>query len=365
MDKYLHTPTNLKPTVANAIQILESGGVVGIPTETVYGLAACIDQPAGIDQVFALKNRPKDHPLIVHIGDPNALKKYTQEIPHYVEILIQKFWPGPLTLILKKTEAVSDVITAGQDSVAIRMPNHPIALELLKKLKAPVVAPSANKFMQVSPTSRAHVLEGLGEDLLVLEGGECEVGIESTIVDARNPTEAVIVRPGMIGLEDLVAVLKDSRVPVRYFSEAQENQDHQDYTKDVHSGDLQASEKSNALKAPGLCKKHYSPVKKLYLLKSKKLLAELLIQLAKEHGPDVGMYFLSFGFSEELFELYQAMDNYFVTHDMPTMPAQYAQELYGALHEADESHATVIIVECPPKTKEWVAVLDRLVKAAG
>ncbi len=359
MDNDLKKAPKLSRVLQEAIKILESGGIIGIPTETVYGLAACINQPLAIHKVFELKNRPKDHPLIVHIGDFQDLKKYTRDVPSYVDVLIHKFWPGPLTFILKKTDEISDLITAGQDSVAVRMPNHPVTLELLKNLDAPLVAPSANKFMQVSPTSPGHVHEGLGEDLFVLDGGECVVGIESTIIDARNPDEIIILRPGMINLDDLEGALKDLKIKIRYLEKPEGDLSEKNQGKDISGNSLQA------VKTPGSCKKHYSPSKKLYLLKSKKLLAELLIQLAKEHGPDVGMYFLSFGFSEELFDLYQAMDNYFVTHDMPTTPGQYAQELYGALHEADESHSTVIIVESPPRTKEWVAILDRLAKAAG
>ena len=341
-DKYLG-PSTTNQAIQQADKVLNAGGLVGIPTETVYGLAARIDIPSAVNQVFELKQRPKDHPLIVHIGEAKDLSRYACEIPGYVDVLIKKFWPGPLTLILKKTEAVSDLITANQDSVAIRMPNHPLTLELLRNLDAPLVAPSANKFMQVSPTSADHVREGLGKDLFVLDGGECRVGIESTIIDARNPAEIIILRPGMISREDLVQALgSDEKISVRY---------------------REAEEKTP--KAPGLCEKHYSPTKPLVLLNSKDSLVDVLEKLAEERGEPASIYFLSFGFSEELFELYQEVDAYFVTHDMPTSPELYAKVLYGALHEADDSLASVILLEAPPKTKEWVAIWDRLGRAAG
>lgn len=246
-----------------------------------------------------------------------------------------------MTLLVKKTDQVPDSVTAGQDTVAIRMPNHPLTLSLLKTLNVGVVAPSANLFMQVSPTTARHVKEGLGESLYVLDGGPCQVGIESTIVDVRDPHSAVILRPGMVTREGLEEVLSSEGISVRYREEAP------------------------SPKVSGDHPKHYSPRKPLILLPHPKLFPELLVKLAKEKGENVGIYFLSFGFSEEFSQVYQELAGYFVLHDMPTQPSAYARALYEALHDADDSRADVIVLEAPPKTSEWIAIWDRISRAVS
>ncbi len=324
----------IQTPLTQAIKILNAGGLIGIPTETVYGLAARVDCPSAVSQVFERKKRPKNHPLIVHIGQTSDLSRYARDIPNYVWRLTEKFWPGPLSLVLKKTEAISDEISAGQDSVAIRMPNHPLTLTLLKQLGSALVAPSANLFMQVSPTTAQHVRESLGSDLFVLEGGPCEIGIESTIVDVRNPKEAIILRPGMLSWEQLASVLDPEGVSVRYRELGEE-----------------------APKMPGDCPRHYSPKKKVYLLSSQTVLREFSLNFMKEQGREANLYLIALG----TFEAKNQIDpNLLTIKEMPLSPEAYAQVLYRALREGDDSNREIIVIESPPKTAQWRGIWDRI-----
>lgn len=192
-----------------AVTILESGGLVAVPTETVYGLAAIISNPVAVRRVFDVKGRPHGHPLIVHVADSEQARALSHDWPESAERLTTEFWPGPVTVIVKRSSAVSDEVTGGRDSVAIRCPSHPLFHELLERLSAPLAAPSANRFGRVSPTSARHVIDDLGDDVdYVLDGGPCTIGLESTIVDCTT-SPVQVLRPGAISEDDIRRVVGD------------------------------------------------------------------------------------------------------------------------------------------------------------
>jgi L-threonylcarbamoyladenylate synthase len=194
-------------SIHRAAEIIRQGGVVALPTETVYGLGADAFNPLAVARIFEIKNRPFFDPLIVHIADPNEMSRLVIEIPPDAERLIQRSWPGPLTIILFKREEVPDIVTAGLPTVAIRMPRHPIALRLIREAACPIAAPSANPFGYVSPTTAEHVREQLGDRVdLILDGGPCEIGLESTIISFSEGTPRLL-RPGGLPLEEIESVI--------------------------------------------------------------------------------------------------------------------------------------------------------------
>ncbi|HEV7536585.1 MAG TPA: L-threonylcarbamoyladenylate synthase, partial [Acidimicrobiia bacterium] len=196
----------VSPDVAEAVAVLRRGGLVAFPTETVYGLGADANNPAAVERLFAVKGRPRSHPVIVHLGDPMALKEWASEVPAEAWALAEAFWPGPLTLILPRADRVPDAVTGGAATVGLRVPAQPLALELLEAFGDGVAAPSANRFGRVSPTTAAHVRADLGSDVdLVLDGGMCRVGVESTIVDLSSAVPAVL-RLGGTSTEALAEV---------------------------------------------------------------------------------------------------------------------------------------------------------------
>ena len=224
--------------IDKARDVLNQGKLVAIPTETVYGLAGNAFDENAINAIFSLKNRPKSNPLIVHIKSLEYLEKVASHIPEKAKLLATKFWPGPLTLVLPKNPEISDLITAGKDTVAVRMPNHPLTLGLLNKLDFPLVAPSANPFGSISPTSAAHVMHYFENELeVVLDGGDCTIGIESTIVGFEEE-EVVVYRLGTLPLEEIEAVVG----PVKLKNSTSENP-----------------------QAPGMQERHYAPNKQSYL----------------------------------------------------------------------------------------------------
>jgi L-threonylcarbamoyladenylate synthase len=197
------TAARISADTNRAVLLLGAGEVVGLPTETVYGLAADGLNESAVRRVFAIKGRPPGHPVILHVGTSADLHRYAESVPEAAEKLVRAFWPGPLTLVLRRSAAVPDVVTGGRDTVGLRMPAHPLALDVLRRLGRPLAAPSANRFGKVSPTSAEHVLADLGDDVpFVLDGGRCEVGLESTIVDLSGAVPR-LRRPGKITIEDM------------------------------------------------------------------------------------------------------------------------------------------------------------------
>lgn len=301
---------------------------MAFPTETVYGLGADASCPAAVAKIFAAKGRPADHPLIVHLPADAWVEQWAQAIPDHAWELMEAFWPGPLTLILKKQDWVPDAVTGGQTTVGLRVPGHPVALHLLRCFaehndKAGIAAPSANRFGRISPTTAAHVRAELGDELLVLDGGACAVGIESTIIDCSRQ-QPVILRPGHIAPAHIAEILG--------FAPAIETAD-------------------GAPRVSGSLAAHYAPLTPMRMLPP----AEIRSVLAAEEAIALLVH------SPELAELCPAGGP--GCQCLPADPVGYAQGLYGALRRLDTGQARWIVVEQTPVSPAWSAVNDRLRRA--
>jgi L-threonylcarbamoyladenylate synthase len=309
----------VRSEVRRAAQILRAGGLIAFPTETVYGLGADAASEKAVARLYAVKGRPADHPVIIHFASPDQAFAWAREIPPAARALGQRFWPGPLTLILKRSALAKDFVTGGQDSVGLRVPSHPVAQELLKAFSGAIAAPSANRFGRVSPTTAAHVREDLGTDVeLVLEGGSSDVGIESTIVDLSGTTP-VLLRPGQVSkqeLESLIGTIGDKAA-----------------SSPRHSGGLE---------------RHYAPRTPARMVPAHALDKEI------SKGKSVAV--LAFSRPDERVDFWLRM---------PREPQAYAQRLYAALRELDSANCEQILVEAPPDTAEWAAVRDRLKRACS
>ena len=321
--------------IARAVATLRAGGLVAFPTETVYGLGADASNPEAIKKVFAAKGRPHDHPLIVHIAGVAQLDKWARDIPATAHTLAKKFWPGPLTLILKRAQGVSDLITGGQDTVAVRVPSHPLAQALLQAFGddgGGVVGPSANRFGRVSATTAAHVRSEFGDAVdYVLDGGACDVGIESTIVDVSGAKPALL-RPGIITAAQIESALGKSGA----------------------SGTLLATPGAQSPRAPGTLAKHYAPRTPVMLVESD-LIDELARSFARQ-GQRVAVLARN---------ARQPLIDKLTWIAAPESPAGYAHDLYASLRQLDDAGCDVMIVEEPPLAMEWAAVRDRLGRAAA
>jgi len=311
----------VSPEVRRAAEILKRGGLVAFPTETVYGLGADASSKAAVTRLYAAKRRPLDHPVIVHFADADLAFSWARDVPQAAKKLAAKFWPGPLTVILKKSARAGNFVTGGQDSVGVRVPSHPVAQELLRAFGGGIAAPSANRFGQVSPTTAAHVREDLGKDVeLVLDGGPSEVGIESTIVDLSSG-DPVVLRPGRISAAELEGAL-GSPVLARQSDSPR------------HSGGLE---------------RHYAPRTPARLVPTHELDKEIARLKDK-------IAVLAFSRPDERVDYWLRM---------PREPQAYAQKLYAALRELDSARCEMILIEAPPESPEWAGVRDRLVRATG
>jgi L-threonylcarbamoyladenylate synthase len=312
--------------IARAAVILRSGGVVVFPTETVYGLGADALNPRAVARVFAIKRRPPDHPLIVHLPDVSYLKDWACDIPRAAYRLAEKFWPGPLTLILKRAAIVPDSVTGGQDSVGLRVPGHPVALALLEKFGGAVAAPSANRFGHVSPTRAEHVREELGSEVdMILDGGPCQVGLESTIVSLLD-ARPLILRPGAISRSMLAEALGE----------------------EIETG---TAEKIT-LRAPGMLASHYAPRTPLHKVPAAQLYERAFALVTQ--GQRVGVLTRQEGAHKP--GLYYYL--------LPDDPKDYAHELYDTLRKADARRLDMLLIEEPPQDEAWLAVRDRVTRAA-
>lgn len=312
--------------IEQAADLLRAGHLVGIPTETVYGLAADATNPAAIKKVFEAKQRPIGHPLIVHLSDPEQIHQWVDRVPDIVWPLIDQYWPGPLTLLLPKKSGVSDFITGGQPGVAIRMPAHPVALETIRLLGGEIVAPSANPYGRISPTSASHVLRGMaGRIAAVLDGGECRVGIESTILDLTGNSPA-IARPGQVSRAELETFLGMA------------------ITNQATAGQA----------VPGNVKHHYQPVTPTIGVPAERL-PEALADLTGRAGRTGVIWWRSPPPESEVYEPIRLADN----------PDDYARMLYTAMHALDQAGLTRIVIELPPRTEPWLAIHDRLGRACA
>jgi len=331
--------------IQTAAKFLAEGKLVAVPTETVYGLGGDARNPAAIQKIFEVKNRPAENPLIIHLSHVSAIQDYACNIPPFAFLLAEAFWPGPLTLILPKHPSVLSSVTAGQHSVALRIPNHPVALALLETFGGGIAAPSANRSGALSPTQAEHVHKGLGSAVdYILEGGRCEVGIESTIVSLLNDAP-VILRQGHIRSEDIARVLGVKTI----------------------NNPSDGENKRETIVVPGSSLKHYAPSKPLRLLSSEELKNEIERCLTRDQICAV----LSYSFTQEQFlnERVKVQAQIEKNKGFPWItltpdPIIYAQALYAVLHDLDRSEANVILVEKPPINTDWLAVHDRLQRAS-
>jgi L-threonylcarbamoyladenylate synthase len=314
--------------IARAAQILRGGGLVAFPTETVYGLGANALEADAVERIYKAKGRPAYNPLIVHVADASQVLGVAREWPDKAARLAAAFWPGPLTLVLPKRPEIPPGVTAGLDTVAVRVPSHPVASALLTAAGLPIAAPSANRSTEVSPTTGAHVDKSLGDAVdLILDAGAAPVGIESTVVDV-SVDPPVVLRPGTIARADLARVIGEIGGAPRTTGES-------------------------ARRSPGMLDRHYSPRARLVLADAGR--ARELIEDARHGGKRAGVVLFSRG---------SVPGNRRETVELPADPAGYAAGLYAALHTLDDAGVDVIVVEQPPDRPEWAAVRDRLARAA-
>jgi len=327
------------PDYARAVALLQAGQLVAFPTETVYGLGADAADPQAVARIFAAKGRPADHPLIVHLAGAAYLDRWARDIPQAAWELAEAFWPGPLTLILKRAPDVPYAVTGGQETVGVRVPAHPVALELLRAYAqagggrhgmSGIAAPSANRFGRISPTDAAHVREELGDSVaLVLDGGRCPVGIESTIIDLSRDdvphSPPRLLRPGHVTPEQIATVIGVwPELP----------QSRQDAPR--VSGSLDA---------------HYAPRTPMRLVATAQVPA--VLDEARQGGRRCGLL------------AYSALTAPAQAHrQLPGDAAGYARGIYAALRELDQAAVDLIVVEAIPAAPDWAAVADRLRRAA-
>ena len=343
------TPLQSSVVINEAVQSLRDGGLVAFPTETVYGLGADAKNPEAIKKIFSTKGRPSNHPLIVHLAAPDrfdqaqvdwvpVLAPWVRDLSEDALKLINAFWPGPLTLVFKKDKSVLNELTGGQDTVAIRAPAHPIAQELLRKFKGGVVAPSANRFGKVSPTSAAdvrHEFEGV-LDLMVLDGGDCEVGIESTIIDLSSGDRAILLRPGVITPSVILA-----KTGIRVYQ----------------PGEV-FSETELLPKVSGSLKAHYAPTTPLRLYASGRVLDALSEFPDTKSRVAVAVWDSESSLSHDGYPLV-----HFEEVVIPSDSATFASRLYRSLRDLDQQDWDLILFPEPPVGEEWDGVRDRLQRA--
>lgn len=313
--------------IKEAAHLLRQGKLVAFPTETVYGLGADASSAQALAELYRVKGRPVTHPVIVHLADFTQVA-YWAHVPESAKLLAEKFWPGPMTLILPRASHVLDQVTGGQDSVGIRIPSHPLALELLREFGGGVAAPSANRFGRLSPTSAQAVAEGLGDDVsMILDGGSCQVGIESTIISLLD--QPAILRPGMIAREQVEAVIGRLADPVA-----------------AASGAPAAHEP----RVPGALASHYAPLTELIIMRAEQILAH-------NFGP-CGII----AFPQTCRSLRARKQDVVVEASLD--PEEYARMIYGELRRLDALKLERIIVEAVPAEGKWHGVYDRLSRAS-
>ncbi|HEY3510129.1 MULTISPECIES: L-threonylcarbamoyladenylate synthase [Kribbella] len=311
--------------IEKAVEVLRAGGLVAIPTETVYGLAADAEDPQAVGRIFTTKGRPPSHPLIVHIGSAEQLDDWADDVPETARLLAERFWPGPLTLVLRRGRRVPLATTGGLETVAIRVPDHPVALELLTAFGGAVAAPSANRFGSVSPTTAEHVRLELGDDVdYVLDGGPCGVGVESTIVDVTGPAPTVL-RPGGVTREDLEAAL----------------------------GRALAVPTTSTVRVPGQHPSHYAPRARVVLVAPEDLAAEA--HRYADHKVGVLLPPALSG---------TAVDAHAVVQLPDSLP-DYARGLFSYLRDLDHQGCDLILATLPDETGLGLAIANRLRRAAG
>ena len=344
-------PARATAAIAEAARTLAGGGLLGLPTETVYGLAADADNATAVAAIFSAKGRPSDHPLIVHVaahdGGMSGVAHYAAQVPAFAQQLMAAFWPGPLTLILPRRDGVAAAAAGGQNSVGLRCPSHPVAQALLAALRQPangqpvvwgVAAPSANRFGRVSPTTAAHVQSEMGDGLLILDGGPCDVGIESTIIDCSRGAP-VLLRPGGITAGQVEAACGQ---------------------KLLSQDDMEARA-GRAPRASGTLESHYAPNAKVRLMDAKALQQALDmlgadLDKSAHDKPAIAVYARS---------TLKTPAQKILRRAMPKDAAAAAHELFAVLRELDAQQVKLIWVEAPPADPVWDGVRDRLQRASA
>jgi L-threonylcarbamoyladenylate synthase len=322
-------------SIERAAAALMAGELVGLPTETVYGLAADATSDAAVAKIFAAKGRPTDHPLIVHVASAQDVPHFAARVPAFAQQLIDRFWPGPLTIILPRREGVATASAAGQDSIGLRCPSHPVARALLEACRSlpgggvrGLSAPSANRFGRVSPTTAVHVAAEFGDALLVLDGGPCDVGIESTIIDCTRDAP-VLLRPGGISRDEVEAACG---LPVLTPQEAA----------------------GAAPRASGTLEAHYAPEAKVRLMDAKALQTALDVL-----GPEAA-HIATWSRA-----ILRSPSSRIIRRRMPDDAAATAHQLFAVLREFDAQGVRLIWIETPPDTPAWEGVRDRLQRASA
>ncbi len=307
-----------------AARVLRAGGLVAFPTETVYGLGANALDDAAVRRIYEAKGRPASNPVIVHVADALAVRPLVREFCDVAQVLADHFWPGPLTLVLPRSERVPDVVTAGGPTVAVRIPKHPLALALLREVGLPIAAPSANRSTCLSPTRAEHVRSGLGGHIdMILDGGPCSGGLESTVLDVTTDPPRLL-RPGLVTLTQLQAIV--GRIEVG------------------------PSCSEEPARSPGLLERHYAPCTPLVLANDNGM---SLVDSLTRQGKRVGWVTMESTSHEGA-----------VVRVMSADPAVYASNLYDMLHQLDQMGLDRIVVSLPPQGDAWSAVHDRLRRAS-
>jgi L-threonylcarbamoyladenylate synthase len=341
-------------SIAQAADVIVAGGLVGLPTETVYGLAADAANEAAVAKIFAAKGRPSEHPLIVHVADAASASRFASQTPDFAQKLMDAFWPGPLTLILPRRPDIAAAAAGGQNSVGLRCPSHPVALALLKACAERgihgLAAPSANQFGRVSPTTARHVQGEFGDDLLILNGGACSVGIESTIVDCSRGVP-VLLRPGVLTAtqiefacgQNLLSNTELSRQEIRRL--------------EANLAPLEAAPREilpEAPRASGMLESHYAPKAKLRLMDAKAL--QTALDILSTDAKHIAVYSR---------QQMQSASTNIIFRRMPDDAGFAAQQLFATLRELDQPDIKLIWVETPPEDAVWDGVRDRVTRAAA
>ena len=328
------TEENLEEISQIAAKALKAGDVIVMPTETVYGLAASAFDDAAVRHIYEVKGRPQDNPIIVHISDYIMLNDVAADISDEALLLAKRFWPGPLTMVLKKTDAVSPVVTCGGDTVAVRMPSHPVAASIISTSGLPLAAPSANISGKPSPTSAQHCIDDLtGKVSLIVDGGKCDVGVESTVISLVSDPPTVL-RPGIISIDDIREVLPNAEVSPSVFEKVK---------------------KGEKVLSPGLKYKHYSPNAKVILIEGP---LDRFCDYVESHSGS-GVFAMCFDGEEESIPIPS------MSYGPKGNARIQSQKLFSVLRAMDKIGAATVYVRAPESTGTAMAVFNRLIRAAG
>lgn len=318
--------------IDKAVALLRAGGVIAFPTETVYGLGADAENSEAVRRIFSIKGRPASHPLIVHLAEAGMINRWTQDVPDTALRLAERFWPGPLTIVLRRSSLVSDLVTGGLDTVGIRVPAHPVAQSLLKAFGGGIAAPSANRFGRISPTSADHVREELGWATdLILDGGDCQVGLESTIISLAGD-RPVLLRPGGILLSELREVIGEEI--------------------------MFPGKPDPEMRAPGCHASHYAPLIPAITISTEEL-ATVAHRLGS-NGQNVAVLCRTETVPKSCPVASCTAASCIL---MPSDPDLYAQLFYSSLRRLDAGGHDMILIEAPPESEPWQAITDRILRA--